>query len=1519
MEQLQQNKINTLDKGMITDTSILNQPEGTYRYALNTVNESISGDILLLNSEPSNYSCVVFPYENTRVLGSIYISYLNFFVLFITDGVESEIGKFFADSCTYETILKTECLNFNSCSYIEGTYTTLTNCNDIVIYWTDNINPVRFLNISSLEETEEFNCDTLNLFDCFNNPSIRLLGVNNAGGNTKTGTYYFTIRYSDNSGNSTNWLGVSNPIIIYDDYRGGSYSTIDGCDSGQPSTKSIVLELRELDQNYTNYELAVIYQENESYFPTYLGSFAINGSKDIYYYTGNIQGTSSISIDSIITSLIQYTKAMTMIQYDNALYLGNLKGYKNINYQKYANDIVVDYLTYTVPIYGQSKLGYKDPETIYSYKSWMRDEVYSLGIVWEFCDGTYSPVFHIPGREKDCFDSTLNLAGIPSSTDLEGNPLCDDFILEEDVNTIDCENNKWKNRNTAIRTHYSGCTELIEEGDLNPGELISYNILIISGTSFSVYTTVGNNQLEALGFVLTTEAEDYWFWVIDLTSMTELEVTTLLGELIILLPTFPYPEGGGPGEESCITTNKVPCIYSRGKMAYHETCERYPVIKDCNGDYMYPVEEDEEGSIIGQYIRHHRMPDSTIEPHYSLGPFYPIEQYNNGWVESSESTTNRKPYYLTYVHPLGIDVKNIKYPDDIEPGLVKGFKIVYVPRTEENKTVIAKGILHNCMLGIDENNRKSLIPKHAVNSYEYYNYPSISGTHSALSADNLIQAYTFFSPNTAFNKPGLNADHIKIEWEFYGRGDVYGDEDEWDNDELFCEDGKNRGRRQNYNINQKIYSRNNDKFQINRKLKGANYLGANQYIDDTGAISLPVDNRFRESSVCLELLDINPADGLKLINYWNDYEGGPSPYLGNVPIRDADTSFWKNSNLNDVQDRARELGSAATWYVSLKRNICNINTNLSNLYYIDTGLRKTTPEADDIYSIFGAFGDSYINYWSYRRTSRIGNSDNDDGDYSGVNFKPRTLKTLIHSVVESDFNVDLRQEGATSQEIYYPKLNNNVIALDSAVPNEARPYNAYLNQFYYNTCTEEVENFSDNYFKLNKDFVSLNNIRRYYAFPNSYNTCDCTKDFSTNIAISNYQDTESGIIGFKKFAIDNSILLPKNTGPITGLYVYNNIIYAHTLDSTWKIFISNQQLQTDENTVYLGTAGIKTQTPMQMYATNEGYGGCQQTSEHITNQYGHFWIDRKGKKIFRQTEGFQEISNEGLNKWFYNNMNLCSIDCDSTNSSNKFVLGFDHLFRRFLLTKVNKCGYDNNIPGDNCDDSWTISYSLLNEKWSSFHSYIPENYLYTRDRLFTIKSDKAWVHNEMKTSYQTFYNIYQPFIVEFVQNQNPFDINVTNNIKIATNVTYYDIASETFVNNTNITFNRIIIYNTSGQCSGQLWVQPVNKNSPQAMNNAITNAVATTKAFNNEGIWQINEFSDLVYIYNSPLFMSGCLFTNPSVDKNINNNVINYQKQWSERQPFRGSNLITRLYFSTDHNYRMSFMYYLTELTKSIK
>lgn len=496
------------------------------------------------------------------------------------------------------------------------------------------------------------------------------------------------------------------------------------------------------------------------------------------------------------------------------------------------------------------------------------------------------------------------------------------------------------------------------------------------------------------------------------------------------------------------------------------------------------------------------------------------------------------------------------------------------------------------------------------------------------------------------------------------------------------------------------------------------------------------------------------------------------PFLPNLPSAVG----------NPVRQRLNTMGSSAAQYVSIKRNDCSQYGRIENAIYISTGLRMsvTGVTSDSIFSVEGIYGDSFINYWTYRRTSRIGNKDNDDEGYgwdtfenppelldNPTDFSPRTLKTLVHSIVESDINVDLRHEGGLLKESYYPKLKNKTFNLDSAVPNSAKPLNSYLNGFYYNTCAEEVQDFTDNYYAYNYDYSNVNDKMLYLPVNATYKTCDCIGELPNTIAYSN--KTNLNNFNLNDFLAENYLTVPSNYGPINNLFVLNNSLYAHTRDIIWKIFSNEKQLKLDENTVYIGQGDLFGKDPLSVYASDVGYAGNILQFGTLSTENGYYFYDIYGGKIHHFTDKLDDLGLKKMTNFFKDNSKFClPLDnVDNYNNPNgigvKFI--YDYYNNRLLLSKKD---YDINPPyvyggiynedtalpntiyqhpllgnflitledpleysfislHDNtyfCDKSFTLSYSYNLDAWVSFHSFVPDYYLFNRNNFYSVLDKK---------------------------------------------------------------------------------------------------------------------------------------------------------------------------------------------------
>jgi len=456
-------------KGLFKDTGNIDQPQGTWRHANNMILNDTDGAVSneggtsrngLLPGNASN--------QNLKVIGTIEVD-KDRTVLFLTDiftptttttAPRSEIGIW--ENNSYTTIFNptilpganppgqlTNDLNFRDSYPIEGTF-KISAKGDLIIYWTDDFNPPRVFNIDrQLREGTGGNAvtqlygvaphliDSINILNLFPYsgpvPHVELddqgtfQGSIIEGGGLLTAVYYLALAYVDDEYVATNYLTVSNPISIVDEFD----ATIptnkkDGARAGSQSTKAIKWDISNLNITYKYLRPVIIRSKGDAKEAFKLNDIEFSSTTTSVVFSG-LETSATGSVEEVIIDTIAYDTAKTIQQLDNILYLGNTTGSKDVGYQKYANNIKlisrVDDIEPFDEFYAsvdnlETGWGYKpvndfggtiqtvDPTKSYRYapnifkwKGYMRDEIYAFYIAFILKDGSMSYAYHIPGRE----------------------------------------------------------------------------------------------------------------------------------------------------------------------------------------------------------------------------------------------------------------------------------------------------------------------------------------------------------------------------------------------------------------------------------------------------------------------------------------------------------------------------------------------------------------------------------------------------------------------------------------------------------------------------------------------------------------------------------------------------------------------------------------------------------------------------------------------------------------------------------------------------------------------------------------------------------------------------------------------------------------------------------------------------------------------------------------------------------------------------------------------------------------
>ncbi len=456
-------------KGLFKDTGYIDQPDGSWRHArnmiLNRTDGSISneGGTWMEGHLGTNTSTGA---QNDKVVGAIEVND-DKVILFVTDVINtitttgdyprSEIGIW--EKGVYTPLFNpsidpgsggklTNDLNFSQEYPIEGTF-KIDAKGDLIVYWTDDLNPPRAFNIDrqiresqttgisslyGISPTNIDNIDILNLFP-YSGP-VPHVDVDDSGthqgcviegGGLLTAVYYLGLAYVDDDLVATNFLTVSNPISIVDEF---DYTLPtnkkDGTREGSQTTKAIKWDISNLNTNYKYLRPVVIRSKGDAMEAFKLNDIEFTSSTTSVIFSG-LETRATGSVEEVIIDTIAYDTAKTIQQLDNVLYLGNTTGSKDVGYQKYANNIKLRSRVDTIEDFdifyatvdnletgwgttevnnfdgaiGESDLtkSYRYAPNIFKYKGYMRDEIYAFYIAFIMKDGSMSYAYHIPGRE----------------------------------------------------------------------------------------------------------------------------------------------------------------------------------------------------------------------------------------------------------------------------------------------------------------------------------------------------------------------------------------------------------------------------------------------------------------------------------------------------------------------------------------------------------------------------------------------------------------------------------------------------------------------------------------------------------------------------------------------------------------------------------------------------------------------------------------------------------------------------------------------------------------------------------------------------------------------------------------------------------------------------------------------------------------------------------------------------------------------------------------------------------------
>lgn len=1359
-----------LHNGLHLDNDRLSQPPGTIRFGVNLIRETEIGERGSLSTEPGNESCFNIPIGYT-LIGSINIDQ-DKLVLFLTNNVTSKIWLF--HDCNTHEVVSSDCLGFSTANRINGVFNQTACCRHI--YWCDGVNNDRYFDLDNPSDFysdaliahldagnpigtfvgEKWNCELFNLIPNFSQPTTDVSIIQ--GGLLEYGSYWFTYKYVDRSGSTTHFTNLTNRVIVIDDNAGSNPITISGAYNeefvdnalgGKPkANKSIKLDLSNLDTNYDQIEVYVVKAvtgDGITYSAFKYNTYDIKDNSLTIVYNGN--DDFRIDLADIIVPPANYHKSKTMEIIDNRLVRGNVTSKDNDwnEVQRYisnavqSSQVTTTWRSYNMvsPSTSSGLVGsqplYRSPEASYNLTTFMRDEVYALGIVFQMKDGTKSPVIHLPGRNVIIDAPTIALGNNNSLTGTIYHP-----------------------RPVITGANYDKHMLTVVGNIVDP--------------SYDANIHISINDVKHLGFDPNNlDVDDLATCLTDIGYGAGLVPHWLVFNTAIVTST----------SENIIT----------GLMGYHECVNTpYPDIKNCNNQSIFP-----SGN-----IRHHRIPDNTIDPHMQ--------------------TDGSQIYRGLSIIIQGIDISAINGLANVSD--IVGYYIVKGKRTEDNKTVLDKGILERTLHGVSYLSGAKLNPvdpeEYVVQSY-IYNQRIPTGEDLIefirAGADNGIldmtgfsnresEFYSLYASKQFFDESIVQGTYLKLE--SIVQGSI-----RWDNTSYLYDDRDTRWW---------------DIVNTNREYWTTHQLNLSTVTSELTSATTRLRTHFL-------------YDSAKYLRSNEIYANGGNPTYRSYGSQDnqiikLDTDSLIIPSVNPfvfayvapsviVGNGVNRSGTHAYYYVSIKQYLPDAYSNLNTIEYIDTDSVMHTTTSIQILG-----GDIYIDRLDVRKTYSFGDKKfgiplNKVAYIAASRISPIGSLFLLRSNVEyvhnthitfhteSDYNIGLRHEGY-ALSLDYPQTDEQ-----STTKNEEMPVANAL-AFYpksYQRISDYLEKpvWFPNSFLYNLDYTAIKPISYFSQFDRDY--CDsCEYEYPNRVVWSLRYDGESRQNSFRTFLVNNYKDIANHKGPLTAIKNYQSKVFLFT---PWSLFITQinpQQIETNASNIYIGTGDFMSLPEQDIIESQTSYGGCEQQEAVIKTPHGLFWADTKSGKVFTYYNGIKELNVLGLNNYLKNNLRLELADYYLKNNGIEYPfkhslsywsgstmgtgchLYYDPRFDRVLVTLRDFRPIDNPvistdfiITDDYAFKAFTLSYDIKAQSWTSFHSYTPYVAFNDSRHFYTamfknisesgLDINKLWKHVH-RGNYCTFYNYYAAFKIEIIQ---PYVQTVkTNVIKWVSKVFTYDAFTNTY-------------------------------------------------------------------------------------------------------------------------------------------
>ena len=1283
------NEINQVNKGLNTNVTPVFQPNGSYPFALNSVLLSREGNQGSLINEEGNTLCVTFP-DGVIPNGSVNIGDTKH-IIFATDNTTSYIYLYNGLSCSLQVLINSDCLNFKTYHQIDAKYRILRGC-EIMIYFTDTFNPYRSININDLDyyvndgytvntanadPANGWNCNKFKHFPSFKEPCIDLNKILNSG-NLQVGTYQFVIRYLDKNLNPTNWSHVTNPVPIIDESESAQYNTRDGrISSTDTFSKSILLDIEDLDVNFDYYQLAVL--ESVQGLGSVSNFYILNKipigniTTSQYLYSGfdPTQHSLAVANDVLVPNLIMNT-VVAHEQIDNRLLLANVTDYTE-DWATLQRAFLRTNVEFTTKKIDEFTEGSKSPYVYYDYRTFMRDEVYALGGVAVFENGLTSPVFHIPGRAKDIYNGTditsLNTAQAPENIHYRDNGVANEWDSHLLTVVPDGAMTDPLNQIESSNVSHIPETEFVNCGVTTPcvagAQVIDVQVTTLS-SSFEI--TILNSS------------------TIPINSSIKLRLSMWTGRIVtgVRQDTLIY--------DNYINTTVGNTISIPASDYYNYTS--FPIV------FKIDLEISSGNCSLNRVLSYNNTINTNTTSSFSLGNNTIVGPFTTSFVdtvdnndavffESSYKATcqiERWKVYNTAVNLtknvnnevtgiFGYYEANQKYPkiedcsgisiwdatsvggEDLSDEFIRHYRFPDVAL--ENHVVgkiddanienITKGTIYPIGLKVDLTNVIANIPLSIKNKIvgfyivksrrDVFNSTVNDKVIVKTSADPINQGFSILSkgtPSGDFFNNGFS-DNLTLS----DRVEIFSNNVNFNKNLSRGSYLKTERRLQCHTVspfNQKYFISENYTSTTANNIKAKTVLYYN-YNSSSFPARTPYNqnNTYHIQNRKLISTALVPHNSIGTFNQREVYNNQGKQLTGIGMLNRGFSASYPHASLlnteqfvnlykNNYGEFAATIDSTgvALTTFALKTWI-RPYANLSGIVYdaTDNCLIRTDTLTPANNIMFG--GDTHITLSKFFKTK---GKRYDSDEYVGI-------AAIANFFIESTINSSLRDEREYKDK-YAPKSFNSDTMLSFFGANK---YDSDIQEPAIDD--KDVEEWREFDYAYNKAYSNSNTALPYLPLDNTYDYCNSCKGAQPNtIYFSEKSNNEEVSDKYRIFKANNYTNIQSNTGQITNLFLERDQVYAHTERGLWFLQTRPQQLTTNESTTYIGTGDFLSIPPKQIVTTDYGYAGSIDKFATLGTQKGTLFIDRNSRKVFMFSQSLDDISEIGMSQWFNENLTI---------------------------------------------------------------------------------------------------------------------------------------------------------------------------------------------------------------------------------------------------------------------------------------